>query len=84
MKWILFAMILSPFGQTVDVVNPKAAESQFSTLGACSELLVEKRNLILEHYPMTPRYLICDSVPENKIDEAHRYYQQDFSSRVGN
>lgn len=81
-KWILFAMVISPFGQPVDIVDPKAVTSQFSTRDACSELLVEKRHQILEHHPMTPRYLICDAVPEDKVDEAHRYYKTDFKNRV--
>jgi hypothetical protein len=84
MKWILFAMVMSPFGQPVDIVDPRAVTSQFSTHAACSELLVEKRYQILEHHPMTPRYLICDKVPEAKVDDAHRYYKQDFANRLEN
>jgi len=80
MKWILFAMILSPFGQPVDLVDPTKAWNQFDTPVACSERLTEVRKEAVE--TDSPRYLVCDAVLEEEIDVAYRYYKQDFKIRM--
>ncbi len=80
MKWVLFAMILSPFGQPVDLVDPTKAWNQFETPAACSERLDKIRKEAIE--TGSPRYLVCDVVLVEEIDKAYRYYKQDFKDRM--
>lgn len=80
MKWILFAMVMSPFNQPVDLVNPDLSKHQFDTRAECSELLKIKREEAIEMGQL--RYLICDYVAIREVEEVHEYYKQDFKRRI--